>query len=177
MKPKALILALLPVFSGAYAADSANTPDNARQVEMNTLVVTAPFAQKMGTQRITQQQIQDRVTGNGTISELLKSNLNVQFSNTDGNSNTPGEIAPENVSFHGEKFYNNNWMIDGMSNNDTVNPGADKGAIATSDPTAPARSTCPPAALSLSGLIPALSTALMCTTAISLPNTANSPAA
>ncbi len=134
MKPKALILALLPVFSGAYAADSANTPDNARQVEMNTLVVTAPFAQKMGTQRITQQQIQDRVTGNGTISELLKSNLNVQFSNTDGNSNTPGEIAPENVSFHGEKFYNNNWMIDGMSNNDTVNPGADKGAIATSDP-------------------------------------------
>ncbi|UOO82628.1 TonB-dependent receptor plug domain-containing protein [Uruburuella testudinis] len=135
MQPKALILALFPVFSGAYAADTADTSDNTRQVEMNALVVTAtPFAQKMGTQRITQEQIQNRVTGNGTISELLKNNLNVQFSNTDGNSNTPGEIAPENVSFHGEKFYNNNWMIDGMSNNDTVNPGADKGAIATTDP-------------------------------------------
>ena len=38
-----------------------------------------------------------------------------------------GEIAPENASFHGEKFYDNNWMIDGMSNNDTTNPGADNG--------------------------------------------------
>ena len=133
MRRSALSLALVSVFPAVYAADNTDVQTDTL-VDLNTIVVTAPFAQKMGTQRITQQQIQDRVTGNGTISELLKSNLNVQFSNTDGNSNTPGEIAPENVSFHGEKFYNNNWMIDGMSNNDTVNPGADKGAIATADP-------------------------------------------
>ncbi|MDK9445261.1 TonB-dependent receptor plug domain-containing protein, partial [Pectobacterium atrosepticum] len=41
----------------------------------------------------------------------------------------PGELAPENVSFHGEKFYNNNFMVDGLSNNNITNPGADNGEI------------------------------------------------
>lgn len=96
------------------------------------MVVTAPFSQKMGTQRITNRQIQRRIKGNGTISELLRDNLNVQFSSERGTGNTAGEISPENVSFHGEKFYNNNWMIDGMSNNDTVNPGANNGEVSQS---------------------------------------------
>ena len=64
---------------------------------------------------------------NGAITDLLHDNPNVQFSNSSGSSEAAGEIAPENVSFHGEKFYDNNWMIDGMSNNDTTNPGADNG--------------------------------------------------
>lgn len=124
MQPKAIVLALLPLFSGAYATD---TPANATETELNTIVVTAPFAQKMGTQRITQKQIQNRPSGNGTITDLLNANANIQFSNISGSSEAAGEIAPENVSFHGEKFYDNNWMIDGMSNNDNVNPGADNG--------------------------------------------------
>lgn len=140
MKLKVMILALLPVFSMSYAADVSEVADDVVEssdentVELKTIVVTAPFAQEMGTQHIDRQRIQNRVNKNGTISELLHDNLNVQFSTTDGNSNSAGEIAPENVSFHGEKFYNNNWMIDGMSNNDTVNPGANKGQITTKNP-------------------------------------------
>ena len=58
---------------------------------------------------------------------MLHDNPNVQFSNISGTSESAGEIAPENVSFHGEKFYNNNWQIDGMSNTDNSNPGAGAG--------------------------------------------------
>lgn len=68
-------------------------------------------------------------TGNGSVPELLKNNPNVQFANTANSSNTPGELAPENVSFHGEKFYNNNFMIDGLSNNNNINHGANKGVL------------------------------------------------
>lgn len=81
----------------------------------------------MGTQRITSRQIATRPHGNGTITDLLHDNPNVQFSNISGTSESAGEIAPENVSFHGEKFYNNNWQIDGMRNTDNSNPGAGAG--------------------------------------------------
>lgn len=131
MKPNAIMLALLPVFaaSNGYAADEGQQTEP--QTNLNEIVVYGTFAQEKGTQRVTQKDIQNRVTGNGTISEVLKNNLNVQFSNSDHTGNTAGEISPENVSFHGEKFYNNNWMIDGMSNNDTTNPGADNGELST----------------------------------------------
>ncbi|MCP1773366.1 outer membrane receptor protein involved in Fe transport [Neisseria perflava] len=55
----------------------------------------------------------------------------MQFSSSSNTGSNAGEIAPENVSFHGEKFYNNSWLIDGMSNNDTTNPGADNGELTT----------------------------------------------
>lgn len=99
----------------------------------DTIIVrSAPTSQSMGTQIINADEIKKTPLGNGNITELLKSNPNVRFSNESNSSVNPGEIAPENVSFHGEKFYNNNFMIDGLSNNNNVNPGANNGDLRTS---------------------------------------------
>ncbi|WP_107688750.1 TonB-dependent receptor plug domain-containing protein [Neisseria wadsworthii] len=69
---------------------------------------------------------QDRITatpkGNGTINDLLRTSHSVQFSNTEGTADSAGEIAPPNISFHGEKFYNNRFSIDGVSNDSNLNP-------------------------------------------------------
>ncbi|MER3385293.1 TonB-dependent receptor plug domain-containing protein [Pectobacterium aroidearum] len=97
--------------------------------EDTILVRSTPTSQSMGTQIINAEQIKKMPTGNGSVTELLKNNPNVQFANTANSSNTPGELAPENVSFHGEKFYNNNFMIDGLSNNNNINPGANNGEL------------------------------------------------
>ncbi|WDF99716.1 TonB-dependent receptor plug domain-containing protein [Pectobacterium carotovorum subsp. carotovorum] len=97
--------------------------------EDTILVRSTPTSQSMGTQILNAEQIKKMPTGNGSVTELLKNNAAVQFSNTANSSNTPGEISPENVSFHGEKFYNNNFMIDGLSNNSNINPGANKGLM------------------------------------------------
>ncbi|WP_174868660.1 TonB-dependent receptor plug domain-containing protein [Pectobacterium polaris] len=97
--------------------------------EDTILVRSTPTSQSMGTQILNAEQIKKMPTGNGSVTELLKNNPAVQFSNTANSSNTPGELAPENVSFHGEKFYNNNFMIDGLSNNSNINPGANKGML------------------------------------------------
>ncbi|RJL51336.1 TonB-dependent receptor plug domain-containing protein [Pectobacterium carotovorum] len=99
--------------------------------EDTILVRSTPTSQSMGTQILNAEQIKKMPTGNGSVTELLKNNAAVQYSNTANSSNTPGELAPENVSFHGEKFYNNNFMIDGLSNNSNINPGANKGQLDT----------------------------------------------
>ncbi|WP_233969963.1 TonB-dependent receptor plug domain-containing protein [Pectobacterium versatile] len=100
--------------------------------EDTILVRSTPTSQSMGTQIINAEQISQLPTGNGSVTELLKRNPNVRFSNDTNSSLNPGELAPEKVSFHGEKFYNNNFMIDGLSNNNTINPGANNGSLTSS---------------------------------------------
>ncbi|SDC16992.1 TonB-dependent receptor plug domain-containing protein [Acinetobacter boissieri] len=112
--------------NAAYAEEKLNT------AEEDTIVVrSTPTSQSMGTQIITAAQIAKMPTRNGSVTELLKNNPNVQFSNQADNGNTPGELQPENVSFHGEKFYQNSYLIDGLSNNNTINPGANNGELTT----------------------------------------------
>ncbi|KAE9542087.1 TonB-dependent receptor [Ursidibacter maritimus] len=52
---------------------------------------------------------------------LLKSPL-VRGASEANNSLTQGEISPPNITFYGEKYYNNNFLINGISTNDNVNP-------------------------------------------------------
>lgn len=82
------------------------------------------FSQQIGTQKIEEGDIARRPSTNGNITDLLKTNPNVRFSSTADNANSGGEIAPSEVSFHGERYYNNNFMLDGMSNNDNMDPGS-----------------------------------------------------
>ncbi|KGQ70595.1 TonB-dependent receptor [Chelonobacter oris] len=92
---------------------------------LETIIVSdIPFTQQVGTQKITEEQIKNRPLRDGNITELLKNNPNIQFSNTADKSTAAGEIAPNEVSINGEKYYNNNYTIDGLSNNDNLNPAA-----------------------------------------------------
>lgn len=61
---------------------------------------------------------------NGDITTLLQMHPAVQFSSEQKASNTPGEIDPADISINGAKFYQNNFMIDGMSINNDLDPGA-----------------------------------------------------
>lgn len=117
------VLASLPLVA------LAQTPKDEPTVHLGTLIVTTnPYAQELGTQRIHKHQLNFIPKGNGNITELLKTNPNVSFSSTADNSQTNGEIAPNEISFHGEKFYNNNFTIDGLSNNDNLNPASNMGS-------------------------------------------------
>ncbi|KHN52385.1 membrane protein [Pectobacterium fontis] len=117
-------------------AQTSNTSAENRGVENegrgDVILVKAqitPGPMEIGSQQLSAEEIAKKPTANGNITELLRTNPNVQFSETSNNSETPGELAPDVVSFHGEKFYNNNFMIDGMSNNDRLNPGVNVGEV------------------------------------------------
>ncbi|TLV23958.1 TonB-dependent receptor [Klebsiella indica] len=129
-----LSIMAMPVLAENNVEDTQNNITELSEQSNDTITVrSAPTSQSMGTQIINADQIGKYPTGNGTISELLEHNPNVRFANDNNSSLNPGEIAPENVSFHGEKFYNNNFMIDGLSNNNTINPGNKNGSL-TTDP-------------------------------------------
>lgn len=128
MKKTTLALFLSPFFSCFVSSAWANPTDGEDLPTLNAIPVTiVPFSQKMGTQTLTAEQIAKFPTRNGSLTELLKHNPNVHFSNTVNSSTAGGELEPETVSFHGEKFYNNNFMIDGLSNNNNIDPIATSG--------------------------------------------------
>ncbi|MDO4896781.1 MAG: TonB-dependent receptor plug domain-containing protein [Moraxella sp.] len=106
-----------------YANETADT----YHVTLNTLeaTVTNPFSQQVGTQKLTTDDIKNRPTGNGNITELLKHNPTVRYSNNADTSTSAGEIKPNEISIHGEKFYHNNFVLNGMSNNDNIHPYGD----------------------------------------------------
>ncbi|HBO37755.1 MAG TPA: TonB-dependent receptor, partial [Pasteurellaceae bacterium] len=133
MKKHLLAILISNVFAASVYADTEDEadPDNV----LPTIIVSAtPFSQQVGTQKITQEQIVRRPTKDGNITELLRTNPNVQFSNTSDTSTAGGEIAPNEVSIHGEVFYNNNYTIDGLSNNDNLNPATSNAFKENKDP-------------------------------------------
>lgn len=60
---------------------------------------------------------------NGDITTLLRMHPSVQFNNAQQSSNAPGEIDPADISINGAKFYQNSFMIDGISINNDMDPG------------------------------------------------------
>ncbi|KGA35955.1 membrane protein [Pectobacterium brasiliense] len=133
---KAFIIRPMASMSASDDAQTVNTSAaNSRAgTENSGDVITvkaqiSPGPMEIGSQQLVAEEIAKKPTANGNITELLRTNPNVQFSETSRNSETPGELAPDVVSFHGEKFYNNNFMIDGMSNNDRLNPGVNVGEV------------------------------------------------
>ncbi|MGX2957584.1 TonB-dependent receptor plug domain-containing protein [Ursidibacter arcticus] len=125
---------VLAVFCGLYSGSllanetQSNTSNlvTDNSATLDTIIVRAKnFSQQIGTQKITDKEIERRPTTNGNITDVLRTNPNVRFSTTSDNSQTGGEIKPNEVSFHGEKFYNNNFIVNGMSNNDNTHPGSE----------------------------------------------------
>ncbi|QXH46392.1 TonB-dependent receptor [Pseudomonas xanthosomatis] len=78
----------------------------------------------MGTTVIGSRAIKAFPGANGDITTLLQMHPSVQFSTSQQSSNTPGEIAPADISINGAKYYQNNFMIDGISINNDLDPGA-----------------------------------------------------
>lgn len=57
-----------------------------------------------------------------TITDFLKVNPNVQFSNSSMQAGTQGELKPAEISINGGLPYNNTFLIDGVNINNQINP-------------------------------------------------------
>ncbi|MDO5045483.1 TonB-dependent receptor plug domain-containing protein, partial [Campylobacter sp.] len=76
---------------------------------------------------ISRDMIESMPSGNGDFVQLLRTNPNVQFSNTNRQSTTMGEIDPANISINGSKYWQNNFMIDGVNINNDLDPARNPG--------------------------------------------------
>lgn len=62
--------------------------------------------------------------GNGDITSLLRTNPSVQFDDAQLGSKAPGEIGPANISINGARYWQNLFVLDGMSMNNDIDPGS-----------------------------------------------------
>lgn len=119
----AISLALVSqsVTTNAFAAD--------KQAESSdTEVIVKDKADNMLTsgQSLSAEEIKQRPTGDGNLTELLKANPAVRFSNSGNSGLTQGEIKPDDISIHGSTSYQNAFNLDGMSINSDLDPASNR---------------------------------------------------
>lgn len=88
-----------------------------------TKVVAEQMPHEVGSTQYGKREIDSTPGGNGDITSVLIRHPGVQFDNAALSADTAGDIAPANISIHGAKFYDNQFMLDGASINSTISGG------------------------------------------------------
>lgn len=115
MKLNKITLGIAIFFAGnSYASE--NQP-----LEMIT-VAAATSNSVTGHTLINEKNLTKRITTNNNINELLQHKSSVRTSAGTNDGATQGEITPKNLSFYGERYYNNNFTLNGIGINDNINP-------------------------------------------------------
>lgn len=105
-----------------------------RPLQFDDVVVLADRERKQGETLIDRRTIEALPAGNGDITSLLKTHPNVQFDDGQLSSKTPGEIDPANISINGAKYWQNLFLVDGVSMNNDIDPAADNPVSMTDVP-------------------------------------------
>lgn len=117
------------------ASPSGTTNDGVHRLDT---VEVEGQRKESGTASISGKELHSLPSHSGSITEALKGMPNVQFSNEEISSRTGGEIRPPRISIAGAKPYENNFLIDGLSVTNTLNPNGlngDEGSASYNDMT------------------------------------------
>lgn len=129
MKHNLLALSITLICSNTLLASDQLTP----------IIIYGHAATNLGKSVFHQEELNH--AANKNINALLTNLPSIRTSLDSSNSNTQGEITPIALSVYGERYYNNNFMINGISANDNINPiglgsssTLDRGRTLTIDP-------------------------------------------
>lgn len=101
---------------------SITNQEEALPVLPQVTVTGIRIAPMTGATILDREMIENLPARNGTLNELISVVPGVQYSETSHHSFTGGEITPPAVSISGGRFYENNFTIDGFSNNSALEP-------------------------------------------------------
>ncbi len=110
-----------------WAEDSLPVPEDeqgtiATDLYRLTPVIVHATSKNSGETIIEGADLEMMPSATGSITEALKGMSQIQYDDERQSSLTVGEIAPPRISISGAKPYENNFMIDGMSVSNTLNP-------------------------------------------------------
>lgn len=88
----------------------------------------------LGTNVIDRERLDAIGAGNGDITSALRVLPNIQYDNNQLHTGRQGEIAPAEISIHGAKFYDNQFLFDGMSFSNDLDPTNDNPNSANTTP-------------------------------------------
>ena len=95
---------------------------------ISTITVTSDEEKdstNISAQKITADDIQSIGTKNSDIASALEANPNITISGSSSQSKNAASITPQKISINGGKFYQNNFNIDGISNDSLLDPALD----------------------------------------------------
>lgn len=103
-------------------ADEQQADDDALRVPVD--VEARPIDPQPGRARYGEETIAAAATGEGHLADLLRLNPAVDFAREGELSANTAVLRPGEISFHGEPFYQNLFLIDGTDTVNDLNPGA-----------------------------------------------------
>ena len=126
--PSAWALATLCITGLAQAQEISYESQSPENVLPATEVVAEEILEDVGVIQYGKDEIDSTIGGNGDIGSILIRHPNVQFDNARSSSDTPGDISPAKITINGAKFYDNQFIVDGVSINSNISGGVVIGA-------------------------------------------------
>lgn len=117
------ILTTLSTYSFANQTKQASTTDeNSPPVKLNTIVVQAEKKIEVGKTVYSKEDLQKTPNSSKNITDFLKVNPNVQFSNDHRASSEQAELKPAEISINGAQTYRNKFIINGVNSTNNTDP-------------------------------------------------------
>lgn len=80
---------------------------------------------KVGAQSLNQEKIDILSHQNGDIGSVLRLNPNIKVEDKSKDKDSLSDITPSKIEINGAKFYQNSFMLDGLSNDSMLDPASD----------------------------------------------------
>jgi len=108
--------ALFPIF--AFAENETTSVE----LKFNTIVVEAKKTDEIGQATYTKEDLEKTPNSSKNITDFLKVNPNVQFSNDHLAASSQADLKPAEISIHGAQSFQNKFIINGVSNTNILDP-------------------------------------------------------
>ncbi len=119
----------------AAAQQSESDSDDSELIEIE--VEATPIEVKPGSTTYTADAISETPVGDGNIADLLQLNPAVEFSRASDLSAGTATLRPDEVSIHGNVFYQNLFLLDGTDTTNDLNPASSQDLWSTPSLVAP----------------------------------------
>ncbi|WP_180077263.1 TonB-dependent siderophore receptor [Acinetobacter sp. YH12208] len=116
------ILAALSTSSFAEESSYQESVPNEATLKFNTIIVEAQQGNEVGKTVYSKKDLAKTPNSSKNITDFLKVNPNVQFSQSQLAAGSQGELKPSEISINGAQTFQNNFIVNGVSNNLLINP-------------------------------------------------------
>lgn len=120
-----LSIAVLSALSTSGFAEESSYQEpslNEAMIKFNTIIIEAQQENELGKTIYSKEDLEWTPNSSKNITDFLKINPNVQFSQSQRAAGSQGEIKPAEISINGAQTFQNNFMVNGVSNNLLINP-------------------------------------------------------
>lgn len=125
----AIFAALNPL---AYAGDLEDTRIQPA-AKLETITVEVTKADEAGQTSYSKEDLEKTPNSSKNITDFLKVNPNVQFDSNARSGLKQGELTPSEISINGGLPYDNKFLMNGMSINNSINPDSSAGSANVSE--------------------------------------------